>query len=269
MNMKKLILLTMMAALPFGMMAQDDDMYFVPTKENINKEKKTYGMPRNTYYSGSQRSVDDYNRTSRMIGRDSAVNEVIDFSAIRGVMNDSTYAEGDTDYQLTRQLTRFDDYHSTDAAYWEGYQDGRWSSPWYYSNSYYPWYSGWYEPWYYGSWYGWYGYYRPWVHYGYYNPWDWRYPRYYGGRPRPYRPANMRPTNHRPQNLGGRNYGGYRDNSRTSGGFNNSSNGSSFGGYRSSGSSSGGGSFGGGHSGGGSTGGGRSATGGRSFGGRR
>ena len=51
--MKKLILLTAVAALPLTMMAQDDDMYFVPTKENVAKEAKTYGMPKNVYYSGS------------------------------------------------------------------------------------------------------------------------------------------------------------------------------------------------------------------------
>ena len=43
--MKKLILLTVVAALPLTLMAQDDDMYFVPSKENVAKEAKTYGMP--------------------------------------------------------------------------------------------------------------------------------------------------------------------------------------------------------------------------------
>ena len=47
--MKKLILLTAVAALPLGLMAQDDDMYFVPSKENVAQEAKTYGMPKNTY----------------------------------------------------------------------------------------------------------------------------------------------------------------------------------------------------------------------------
>ena len=56
--MKKLLLLTVVAALPLGLMAQDDDMYFVPTKENVAKETKNYGMPKKTYYSGSNRSVE-------------------------------------------------------------------------------------------------------------------------------------------------------------------------------------------------------------------
>ena len=178
--MKKWILLAAVCSLPFGMMAQDDDMYFVPTKENVAKESKNYGMPSNTYYSGSNRSVDDYN------GRLSSSVTPID-SAGKEVEND--------DYKYTRRLSRFDDY-TPSQAYWEGYRDGRWSSPWYYSryglySSWYdPWYSSWYDPWYnswydpwYDSWYyggyygwsswryGWYGsYYRPWGYYGYYTP---------------------------------------------------------------------------------------------------
>ena len=41
--MKKLILMTVVAALPIGLMAQDDDMYFVPTKENVAKEAPQQG----------------------------------------------------------------------------------------------------------------------------------------------------------------------------------------------------------------------------------
>ena len=84
--MKKFILLTVVAALPLTLMAQDDDMYFVPSKENVAKEAKTYGMPKNVYYSGSDRSVDEYNRRmrSRVEPIDSAGNDIIDFSAVRG-----------------------------------------------------------------------------------------------------------------------------------------------------------------------------------------
>ena len=177
--MKKFILLTAVAALPLGLMAQDDDMYFVPSKENVAKEAKTYGMPKNTYYSGSQRSVDDYNRRvwSSATPIDSAGNDIIDFSAVRGVYPDSTYVEASTadDYKYTKRMSRFEGYTSPDVAYWEGYRDGRYTSPWYYS-SYYSWYDPWYwnDPWYYGR-YGWTGYYGGW-----YSPW------YYGGWYRPY-----------------------------------------------------------------------------------
>ena len=262
--MKKLIMiLLLLGVLPFTTMAQDDDMYFVPTKENKLKEAKSYGMPSKTYYSGSTRTVDDYNRRSRIsaITPDSVGNDIIEFSAVRGVYPDSTYTEavGD-DYQLTRRMSRFDDY-TPNEAYWDGYRDGRWSSPWYYS-SYYSWYDPWYwnDPWYYGRYYGWYS---PWYYgYGYYRPWYYGYygTRWYGGRSRSYyashpvrrtTTSNRRfgesPSSGRTGNNGNRTFGTTRNNSSFGRG------GSSFGGGRSSGGS----------------GGGRSASGGRSFGGRR
>jgi len=192
--MKKWILMTLTLALPFELMAQDDDMYFVPTKENVAKEKRSWGMPRDTYYSGSQRSTDDYNRMARtsVTPIDSAGNDIIDFSAVRGVYPDSTYRETSAgDYQLTRRMQRFDDYAPSEA-YWEGYRDGRWSSPWY-SSYYYTWYDPWYDPWYYGyyGYAGYYGYYRPWYYYGYYPRYYYRYyrPRYYYGGTRYVRPS--------------------------------------------------------------------------------
>ena len=153
MNMKKLVLLSvLLGAMPITMMAQDDDLYFVPTKENVAKEAEQYGMPTNTYYAGSTRSADEYNRRawSRVAPIDSAGNDIIAFDGKRGVYPDSAY----TDYKYTRHMSRFDDYTPTEA-YWEGYRDGRWTSPWYYS-SYYSWYDPWYyDPWYYGYYGGW------------------------------------------------------------------------------------------------------------------
>ena len=270
--MKKWILFTVISALPLGMMAQDDDMYFVPTKENVAKELKSYGMPKNTYYSGSQRSIDEYNHSHWVAPKDSVGNDIIDFSAVRGVYPDSVYSGGN-DYQLTRRMQRFDDYNPSEI-YWEGYRDGRWSSPWYYS-SYYPWYDPWYDPWYtpwynwryhYIGWswgYGWYG--------GYYYPW-YRYHRPYyhvahtyrhGGGYRGYRSNNTPYARSQRRNAErsrdfGRPFGG----SRNSGGSNRT-----FGGGGGSRSSGGGGSFGGGSFGGGSRGGGGGRSGG--FGSRR
>jgi hypothetical protein len=298
-NMKKLFLLTVVFALSLSMQAQDDDMYFVPSKESKAQDAKNYGLPRNTYYSGSQRSVDDYNRKSwTIVPADSTGNDIIDFSAVRGIFPDSatvdsaSVASGE-DYQLTRKMSRFDDY-TPSQAYWDGYRDGRYMSPWYYSyNSWYwndPWYwrSSWYwnDPWYYGYYSPWYygGYHSPWYYGGYYNPW------YYGGYYGPYYGVGYaiggvrgggsgRPVNHRSK-LNGSNYGGRRDRSTRT--YNNNDGSRSFGGYRSNstpsnssfGGSRGGGSFssgGGSHSsgGGGSFGGGRSASGGRSYGGKR
>ena len=160
-------------------MAQDDDMYFVPTKENVAKEARKYGMPQNVYYSGSNRSVDDYNRRVQFSSPvDSTGNDIIDFSAVRGVYPDSAYSQPveNDDYALTRRMSRFDDYTPSEA-YWDGYRAGRWSSPWY--NTWYSWYDPWYydswwywnDPFYYSSWYGW--------RYPYYYS-TWYSPRYYG-----------------------------------------------------------------------------------------
>jgi hypothetical protein len=177
--MKKLILLTLVSAFSLSLMAQDDDMYFVPTKENVAKEARKYGMPQNVYYSGSNRSVDDYNRRAQFSSPvDSTGNDIIDFSAVRGVYPDSAYSQPveNDDYALTRRMSRFDDYTPSEA-YWDGYRAGRWSSPWY--NTWYSWYdpcyydSWWYwnDPFYYSSWYGW--------RYPYYYS-TWYSPRYYG-----------------------------------------------------------------------------------------
>ena len=271
--MKKLVLLSVLfGAMPFTMMAQDDDLYFVPTKENVAKEAEKYGMPTDTYYAGSTRSTDEYNRRawSRVAPIDSAGNDIIDFSAERGVYPDSAFNEVQ-DYKYTRRMSRFDDY-SPSVAYWEGYRDGRWSSPWYYS-SYYSWYDPWYyDPWYYDTYWGWrspYYYsawYSPWrYHYGWYGPryYGWYGPRYYsyrGGSGARWSRAGY--SHHRYSGANHRYSNGSRSYTRTYSNHNYGSN-RSFGTSHSSGASFGGGSRGGGF------GGGRSSGGGHSYGGRR
>lgn len=176
--MKKFFLVSiLMGALPISMVAQDDDLYFVPKKKSAEKTV-TNGMLKDSYYSGSNRSVDEYNRRGssyEVIGSDS-LSDVIEFSAIKGVYPDSVETE---DFVLTKKMQRFEDYDiSSNAAYWAGYQAGLnnwgWHSPWYYSR--YGWYGGWYDPWYYGSW----SLYDPWYwDYAYwYSPysWGWGYP---------------------------------------------------------------------------------------------
>lgn len=283
--MKKLVLLAvLLGAMPITMMAQDD-LYFVPTKENVAKDAEKYGMPTKTYYAGSSRSTDEYNRRawSRVAPIDSAGNDIIDFTAERGVYPDSAYSE-ETDYEYTRRMSRFDDY-SPSEAYWEGYRDGRWMSPWYYG-SYYGWYDPWYyDSWYYGGYYGyWGGWYSPYYYSAWYSPWRYHYG-YWGGWYRPYyystgnsgahwsRPGvshhkystTTATTNRRNTNTSSRNntvtrpsnnsLGGYRSNN-TNNSTPRSTNSSSFGGNR------------GGNVGGGS-GGGRSTGGGHGYGGRR
>ena len=189
---KSLILSALAAMLPLTMNAQDD-MYFVPTKKNVEKTKSDYGMPKDTYYSGSKRSIDEYNRRNRtecweeqlkdgsqVTVIDSLGNEIATVNVKKKKSRrDSTYL--DDDYAYTRRMARWDGYECSNA-YWQGYNDGRfnrwygWSSfydPWYYSS----WY-GWYDPWLYSSWYG--GWYGPW-HGGWYGGWyGWYDPWYYG-----------------------------------------------------------------------------------------
>lgn len=223
--MKKLLLISLLiGALPLGMEAQDDDLYFVPKKKSVEKTVgDDWSQGRQVYYSGSDRSVDEYNRRGsyyEVIGGDSTATDIIDFSAEKGVYPDSLTAE---DFKLAKRMNRFDDYElREDSAYWAGYRDGRydwgWHSPWYYSRY------GWYDPWYWDSWYGWYdpwyygyhGWGYPYYGWGYYYGWrpyyDWYYPHHYtvyvggGGRVGPRR-SNTGTINHYAGTMSGRNYG--------------------------------------------------------------
>lgn len=170
-----LFIFTMLSVLSPAVKAQDD-MYFGSSKKKVEKEVSEYGMPRDTYYAGSSRSVDEYNRRKgysyEVISSDSTMNDVINFSGGAGVYPDST-----ADFNLTRQMSRWEGYTPTDA-YWQGYDQGRsdewaastWHSPWYYSSYYYPWYNSWYDPWYYDRWY-WHR--DPWYYHHHY--WNWAY----------------------------------------------------------------------------------------------
>lgn len=189
--MKKLILISLLiGALPLSMVAQDDDLYFVPKKSSrVETVNDHYGLPRETYYSGSNRSVDDYNRRmSSYVPLDSASSDIIDFNGELGVYPDSL-----DDYSLTRKMELFDNYSLSDNdAYWSGYQQARadllWHSPWFYRT--YGWYRWYYDPWYYTSWHL--GIYDPWYYapigwyYNWYDPWYydyWNYSYYYSYRP--------------------------------------------------------------------------------------
>ena len=113
--MKRTILLSIMAGTMALSAIAQDDMYFVPTKKAIAQE--------DTYSSGSNRSVDEYNRNgSYMVPIDSAGNDVINFTGVQGQYPDSTLAS--SDYKYTRQLSRWDGYD----AYRAGYYAGRYGS---------------------------------------------------------------------------------------------------------------------------------------------
>lgn len=198
-----------MVALPFSMMAQDDDLYFNPKQEakKVAEEraKRTQQLAEQRarrdsiyalYWSGSDRNVDEYNRGGKLfsqyqnIGSDSLGNDIISFRIDKGVAPDTIYddeafAEKYTrdmrdDFDCTRCMSRWDgfydpwfyDYYGCGSYYWRS-SYWRWHNPWrygYYAGWYDPWFDPWYAPWYYGY-AGWYG--RPWYGWGGYYPWYW------------------------------------------------------------------------------------------------
>ncbi len=182
------MLFVLAGAMPLASMAQDD-VYFTPSKEA--KENQKVAQP--TYYSGSNRSVDEYNRHGRLnswyqkVGVDSLGNDIITFRG-PGIKPDTSYvdtvhvypgsASYDDDYVCTRNMSQWDDYYDPWLynRYWRyGYYDP-WYNPWAYS-----WYGAWYDPWYY-DWYG--GWYSPW-----YSSWyGWGWPYRYGWYDWGYRP---------------------------------------------------------------------------------
>lgn len=161
--MKKLLLISLLiAAMPLAMMAQDDDLYFVPKK---NKTVSTVEKMNESTYEA--------------INGDTTKLDIIEFSGGKGIYPDSL-AE---DFELTKKMQRFDDYNLCDnAAFWAGYNAGRydwaWHSPWYY-RAY-----GWYDPWFYGSWFStYYPWYNSWYYpyfYTWYDPWYFGYGGWYG-----------------------------------------------------------------------------------------
>jgi hypothetical protein len=190
--MKKFILITMLMSVSFQMMAQDDDVYFVPKKDATAKTVKE------TYYSGIDRDVDEYNRRGQYNSSSIEVNDsdIISFDGEEGVYPDSLGSKAqspkysrrhhdygydyDDDYYYSRELSRWYGFYNPwfySRGYWGPYYYGYgWYSP-YYSSFY-----GFYDPWYYPYYSGWYGYYDPW-YYGYYGGWyrPWYYSGYYGG----------------------------------------------------------------------------------------
>lgn len=263
--MKKFVLLAVLvAAMPLTTMAQDDDLYFNP-KQEAKKEAalreqraKAYARVRAVrdslyaiYWSGSPRSVDEYNRNGRILSHyqgittDSLGNDIISFRLEKGVKPDSIYDDEafaqkfinqDEDFEYTRGLSRWDgyynpwfyDYYGVGPYYWRSGYWG-WRNPWrygYYAGWYDPWFDPFYDPWYYGyaGWYG--GWYSPWYGWGgYYNPWYWGGPMighvHYSGNPKGY-------AGNRSWNGPGNNYGRYNgrrdDNSYGNRNFGNRSN---------------------------------------------
>ena len=192
--MKKTGLLSILIGiLPFTAMAQNDDVYFTPKKANRTNiaDEEDHHRRDETYYSGSNRNVDEYNRRGKMgssyqkIGRDSLGNVVLEEDG-SCIYPDSSYVgevgkkyrrrsfDDDDEFYYSRRVSRFYDPWFFGYYGYVPYYYSRWDwdfyDPWYggyasYWHGYYsPWYRGWYNP-YYG--YGWRSPYYDYPYYGY------------------------------------------------------------------------------------------------------
>ncbi len=171
--MKKCFLLIMVIFTAAAVWAQsDDDVYFVPKKQYAKAASAE------TYYVGSDRDVDEYNRHSGLQSSVSSLDDddTFDFDGGEGVYPDSIagdttldetlfYDVPDDDFAYSRELDRWygddkpcvddpDEWLSCRRLYAYPYYGwwGGWYSPLYYSGLW-----GWYDPWYCGYWWDWYG----------------------------------------------------------------------------------------------------------------
>lgn len=192
---RNIIALVLATLLPMGAAAQDD-VYFVPAAK-VKKEKpvaKTGNVPfaGKTYYSGINKTDDEYNRRvkkhlgtytvndSIIYSEDSVASDVITFTAGGNLLAENENVKHDTvyvyvndldEYSLCRRMARFDDFYYNRYFYGPG-----WYGPWNWRMHYYGWYDPWYDPFYTGwGYYGYYGWYDPW-----FDPWIYPFGPYYG-----------------------------------------------------------------------------------------
>lgn len=202
--MTRTIILSMLTAFcSLNMMAQDDDMYFTSSKKAKNDSRKAitsevvdedapnrYRIPATesddaydndgaetpSYYSGTLRSVDEYNRRDRF--NSNYARHLQDSLAV-----EDSILVSRRDFENSQRMQRFDGYRNTVIVV-----NDPWDyDPYYYDVYYHPWrrsLAGWiiddllFDPWYYGY-HGW-GYpYHAW------NSWGWHvgygYHGWYGG----------------------------------------------------------------------------------------
>ena len=148
--MKKTLLLSLMSLCAFTGFAQDDDVYFVPSKDvqqTTISDGSTYTVleseaGNDEWYAGRStgRDVDAYNRRGNYNEYGVAVDTV----------DDDAYADDYEDGSCTSRIVRFHSpgYVIVASPYYWDYN--YWYDPWYS----WGWHYGWYDPWYSWSW-GW------------------------------------------------------------------------------------------------------------------
>lgn len=192
-----MFLITALAAVSMGTMAQDD-LYFNPKEEKpvdavteCPEGHRPDGVrPVDPWRGGCGRDVDEYNRRGQLqsyyqkIGTDSLGNDIIQFQPGDGLYPDyvaetdtvypgSAVYGGDDDYTCSRSLSRWGDWYGP----YDIYYASRWGWPYYYGRYYDPWFADYY--WSYGwPYYGYYGY--GWPYYGWAGYYGWYHPWYYG-----------------------------------------------------------------------------------------
>lgn len=200
---KSVFLISALLFLSVGAYAQDDDMYFTPSKTSkVNKtDKQPLKIQNGSYdedddavydadYSNGKKysdaEIDAYNRRGYNVSKDTLFIGDGDKEA-----NDNAdrYADeyGSNDYYYSGRLARFHEpavniYFGYGVPYW-GWSYGYYDWAWGY-DPYWSWNYGWGWNWYprYYGWYGGWGWSYPWhYHYGW-NDWGWHRPSG-GGRP--------------------------------------------------------------------------------------
>lgn len=208
--MRNVFIAALLMVVPFNLMAQDDDMYFVPSKKAKQEAREKAQQARETRYvtviyepeddymaqedqpdfhTGALRDVDEYNRRGHNhpssfgevhVGNDTLYITEEQLALEDSIRNLSKYREQEEEeYNYSGRLVRF---HGgvRSPYYWDYYYDWAYDpffyDPFYYNSWYYgPGYYGWYGP-YNSAWYrhGWYGWYDPWYDY------SWGWGGYYG-----------------------------------------------------------------------------------------
>lgn len=123
--MKRVRLLSvLLAAIPLGMMAQDD-LYFNPAVDKDEVKSTVTDCDGAPYYGGLDMSDDEYNRRHTLgsyyqkIGTDSLGNDIIGFYGADGTLSTDTvypfsspYAfDDDDDFAYSRRMGRFDNFY--------------------------------------------------------------------------------------------------------------------------------------------------------------
>lgn len=193
-------------------LAQDDDVYFVPSK-SAKAETRAKVASRSSYGATGETEVYSYDNWAE--GRDNRSMDVDAYNR-RGGNADSVSAFSAEENAAGTYTSRIVRFHSPSIGVYVSspyyidvydYWYDPWFSPFYYHSWFYPsWYYGWY-----GGWYGW-GmgpYWHSWHHYPWYDyAWGWggRYHPVWNGSVRP-RDTGRRVTNYRPSR-------GYASNNR-------------------------------------------------------